>query len=143
MKGFEISNLRRRAGGFREFEDILDVDFPKGNFEEVVPEREDSDKSLFDLVFSVNPKTRLPDGDLAVYMSANTSPDVKRFIEMQLHNPSNSSGDVSFGDYGEISDDDIAYFTRSRNESVADYRNRCYDRLMEYRKEYQDASNKD
>lgn len=141
MKGFEISNLRCRAGGFREFEDILDSDFPIENYNEVLPERDDSNKSLFDLVFSVNPRTRLPDGDLAVYMSANTSPEVKRFIEMQLHNPSNTSGDVPFGDYGEISDDDIAFFTRSRNESVSDYRNRCYDRLLQYRDEVQSKSN--
>lgn len=86
------------------------------------------EKSLFEQIFSIDPVTGLPQGDLAVFMSENTSPEVKRFIEMNLHQPYNVDGDTS-GRQG-LTDDDVAAYMRESNESVRDYAARMLGEVM-------------
>lgn len=139
----DLSPLGRRAGGFREFETLLDAAYVADEVDtsnQSKEVRKDPNEQLFDVVFAVNPITRLPQGDIAVFMSENTSPDIKRFIEMQLHKPMQLDADVKAADLPNVSDDDIAYFTRNVNESIADYRQRVYQRI---RSDYEAAQSKE
>lgn len=139
MKLFELSPLGERCKGFREFEQIGDTELVEVKAKKVVVDRPDTEKSLFDLVFAVNPDTGLPQGDIAVYMSKNTSPEVKRFIELNLHSPVGSV-DASYSDFSNLSDDDIAFYTRGRDESVQSYRQRLYDNIKSLNKEKLDKN---
>lgn len=88
-----------------------------------IPEQVTAESNLFDLVYSSDPITRLPVGDIAMHLGAEVSPDVKRFIELQIHAPQQISGDNS-GDFSGIDDDDIAELTRSNDESLSSYSER-------------------
>lgn len=139
----DLSPLGRRAGGFREYVILLDKDFVAEEVDVAHVSkdvRRDPNEQLFDVVFAVNPVTRLPQGDIALFMSENTSPDIKRFIEMQLHKPMHLDPDVKAADLPNVSDDDIAYFTRNVNESIADYRQRVYQRI---RSDYETAKSQE
>lgn len=127
MKRYEFSPLGRAIGGYNLarpiYQDEIELmDIPSQDF----VENQDPNKSLFDIVFSVDPRTNLPVGDLSIWMSDKVSPEVKRYIEMNLHSPVSIDADGS-GEYRNLSDDDIATFTRSSDESISDYRSRLFD----------------
>lgn len=117
------------AFGFNMFRSLFDAEFV--DLRDEVKEKSfdpSMEKSLFDQIFTVDPVTGLPQGDLAIFMSENTSPEVKRFIEMNLHQPYNVDGDTS-GRQG-LSDDDVAAYMRDSSESVRDYAARMLDEVM-------------
>lgn len=124
MKVSDLSLLGKKAEGFNLYHHIKDVDFiPFDVDESLEPDKKSPDNVIFDEIFKVNPFTGLPDGDLACFMSENTSPSVKQFIELNLRGTNNLPSDSgSFG--SELSDDLIAEFTRSSNETVESYRQR-------------------
>lgn len=126
MKLHENNVVGYKCYGFNLYRNLINVDFP----DPVDPVSEvsvdsDMNKSLFDLVFTVDPVSGLPVGDLAMYMSNNTSPEVKRFIELNLHTPYDISGDTS-GKEG-LTDDDVAMYMREPDESISAYRQRMFD----------------
>lgn len=127
MKRFELSPLGISVGGYHLYSTIYEDEVPFLDIPDSgVVENQDPNKSLFDIVFSVDPRTNLPQGDLAIYMSDKVSPEVKRFIELNLHSPVSIDADGR-GDYRALSDDDIAMFTRGADESISSYRSRLFD----------------
>lgn len=82
---------------------------------------------LFDQIFSVDPRTLLPNGDIAIWMSQNTSPEIRNFISQNLMSsvPLDSDG----AKYDGLTDDDVAMYTRNQGESIADYRSRLFNQL--------------
>lgn len=124
-----VSPCGLMAFGFNMSRSLRDSNF--GEFEKVEQEKPvdtSMEKSLFDQIFSINPLTGLPQGDLAIFMSENTSPEVKRFIEMNLHQPYNVDGDTS-GRQG-FTDDDVVAYMRESNETVHSYAARMLDEVM-------------
>lgn len=119
-----------KAFGFKDFEALEGIVY-SDHVPSVVDPVPGKNDSLFDLIFAVNPKTGLPDGDLAVWMSENTSPDIKRFIELNLHGAVPS--DLSSSD---VDDDTLAELTRGSDESIQDYRDRMVDYVRRTRSEY-------
>lgn len=121
----------QRASGHRLLSSVLSDTFEVDNSE---PKKDDTtkvDDSVLDVIFSVNPLTLLPDGDLSVFLNDNTSPEVRDYIarNLMLDNPEQS--DIS-GDYrGKLSDDDIVLYARNDGESAADYRYRVYNALKQ------------
>ena len=97
----------------REFVEVVGRDLDPGVF--------DSTKVLFDKIFAVNPVTNLPDGDIAVFMSENTSPEIKAFIQSQLMSPNGQKSDTS---YDGLSDDDLSVLSRGADESLTAYASR-------------------
>lgn len=97
----------------REFVEVVGRDLDPGVF--------DSTKVLFDKIFAVNPVTNLPDGDIAVFMSENTSPEIKAFIQSQLMTPNGQQSDTSFAG---LSDDDLSVLSRGADESLTAYASR-------------------
>lgn len=113
-----------RALGFPEYRALKGRIFQEPIVEvkksDVVPPQEE----LFNQIFSINPKTNLPDGDIAIFMSQNTSPEIKDFIQRNLMSPIDLENDGA--KYDGLDDDTLAQYTRDANESVTDYRNRMY-----------------
>lgn len=79
---------------------------------------------LFDVIFSVNPRTKLPDGDLAMFMGDNVSSEVRDFISKNLMKPFDSTD--SGGKYTGLNDDDVQLYTRGHDETIDMYRSRLY-----------------
>ena len=52
--------------------------------EEKIPEQPDKNKALLNLIYGVDENTGLPCGDLSMYLSPKTNPEVRNFIEMNL-----------------------------------------------------------
>lgn len=90
-------------------------------------------QQLLDLIFGVDEVTGLPVGDLSYYLGENTNPEVKRFIELNLLSENADSGSLSLPTdvmnkmRETITDDDIARFSRCKDESKEDYACRIND----------------
>lgn len=122
--------IDRRAKGFRDFEGILSspliMSEGKKRKVEKLPVK---GQELFDMIFSVNPLTGLPQGDLALFMNENTSPEVRQYISQNLMSD-NSQGlapSVSAPDRESIPDDVIVELSRHDGESLTSYRDRMID----------------
>lgn len=85
-------------------------------------------KPIFDEIFSVDPITGNPRGDIAYFLSKDGNPQVKAFIESALFS---QRSDDSLRDPEKFSDDLIVEYSRKDNESVKDYASR----LASYRDE--------
>ena len=82
------------------------------------PDVKKKDSQLLNYIYSVNPVTGLPQGDLAVYLGDKANPQVRAFIEMNLLQETDNSkssfrlpDDVLNKFREHISDDDIAAFS--------------------------------
>lgn len=118
----EISLVGKKALGFTLYHQIKDVDFPQCKPVDPEDERKSSDDVIFDEIFSVNPVTLLPDGDIACFMSENTSEAVRSFIAQNLLRENGVVSDTT--KFDGLSDDDIAEFTRGGDETIESYRSR-------------------
>ena len=93
-------------------------------------------KQLVDVIYSVNPKLGYPQGDLAIWLSDNANPEIKEFIQKNLHmnsdvsSPIEMSTDLQNQLKRAITDDDIAAFSRRRDETSEEYSDRIYNYLQ-------------
>ena len=86
-----------------------------------VPQTDTSElKQVLDEIFSVDPVTGFPKGDIQYYLSADGNPMVKQWLETHLLKPRQSSGRTMQG----LTDDMIAEFSRRPGESIEDYQYR-------------------
>lgn len=120
-----------RVRGFREYDAYMDI---VDSFIEPEPEPEPDIKEtpldvIFAQVFSVNPRTMLPDGDIAVFMNENTHPEVRDFIAKNLMSPNAFEADSSIVEG--LTDDDIVRYSRKSGESNSDYARRLYDSVLQ------------
>lgn len=127
-KFFDI--VDRRAKGFRDFEGLFGSSFDEP--EEIELEKvvfSSKGEELFDNIFSVDPVTGLPAGDLALFMNKNTSPEVRQYITDNLMRDvsSASAPAVSAKDFKDLDDDMIESLSRKSNESLSSYRDRMID----------------
>lgn len=111
----------------------VNLEFKKGKCIDPQPDVVQKHQQLFDMIFSVNPVTGFPNGDLACYLGENTNPEIKIFIESQLLKeiPVDSGlsipQDVLNQMNSKITDDDIAKFSRNHGETADDYAKRMSD----------------
>lgn len=117
----------RRSRGYRDFEGLQNCVF----HDTVIDELDLSFNSLkgeelFNLIFSVDPITGLPQGDLAVFMNENTSPEVRQYItqNLMLDVSSSAAPSVMAKDSDSLDDDMINQLSRGSHESLSDYRDR-------------------
>lgn len=96
-----------------------------------VDESQKLDSELYGCIFGVDPVTGIPNGDLAVYLSPDTSTEIKDYISQRLLHENGEpqsalslSQDVLNKFKGTITDDDIAFFSRNDNETREEYANR-------------------
>ena len=77
-------------------------------------------KQVLDEIFSVDPVTGFPKGDIQYYLSSDGNPMVKQWLETHLLKPRQCSGQSLQG----LTDDMIAEFSRGAGESIEDYQSR-------------------
>lgn len=73
-------------------------------------------------IFSVNPRTGLPYGDLSYFLSPNGNPTIKAWLENNLLKPRFGERLKTEG----ITDDMIEEYSRGADESVKDYETRLF-----------------
>lgn len=104
---------------YKEFAELSTIEFGEETYPPVVKvDRKGKDTALLAAIFAIDPITDLPRGDLAQYMSKDTNPQIKQFIQNQLmqeNTPVGSSSGL------ELSDDDLIRYERKAGESVRDY----------------------
>lgn len=86
---------------------------------------DDSLKSVLDEIFSVDPNSGFPRGDIAYFLSKDGNPQVKAWLETNLLSPRAKLNGSSIEG---VTDDFIAEFARNDGESAQDYQSR----LMSY-----------
>lgn len=134
----------RRSLGFRDFEGLKDCTFyPSENSEISLPSNSLKGEELFNIIFSVDPVTGLPQGDLAVFMSENTSPEVKQYItqNLMLDVSSSAAPSVMAKDSSSLDDDMINQLSRGSFESLSDYRDRMINFVKSQRDDLQKMNN--
>ena len=99
----------------------------------------ESNEALLDYIFGLDPNTKLPTGDLSVYLGDKANPEIKAFIQSQLLIDSTESGSSHFptevtNQFKNISDDDIANFSRNHGESREEYGDRLRLYFLQERK---------
>lgn len=92
-----------------ETNDVVDPEF--------VPNSSQIDEILKD-IFSVDPESGLPRGDLAYYLSPDGNPTVKAWLENNLLKP--RAARVGSSIEG-VTDDMLEEYSRGKDESVVDY----------------------
>lgn len=88
----------------------------------------EKDAMLLDEIYTTNPRTRLPGGDLQYFMSKDTNPEIRDYIQKQLLTPVTQKPVAS-----QLSDDDMAALTRNHGESRSAYLLRMREFLDSYK----------
>lgn len=104
-------------------------------------------EELLDMIYSIDSRTGMPKGDLAVFMNGDANPEIRDFIQKNLMMEM-STGDgqgLVMNDAlrnsftKNITDDDIAEFSRNANETSDEYAKRisekCHDLRLSYQRE--------
>lgn len=111
-------NLRK---SYRDFQGIKDHEMIPMPISEIKHQGKESD-SLLSAIYTLDPVTKLPTGDISCYVSANTSPEVKKFILDNLMRDVSANAIDKIPDG--LSDDDAFALTRQRGESREKYMDR-------------------
>lgn len=110
-------DLYKYFGLCQHFIDRSDVEFVP----DVEPDFDDSPlKKVLDEIFSVDPRTGAPKGDIAYFLSKDGNPEVKAWLETNLLQPRRSVSSHPDG----VTDEVIAEFSRNPGESGLDYASR-------------------
>lgn len=126
------SILGERAYGYPEFWPLRDLEYQEVEHKKREDGAPDNLQLMFDNIFAVDPRTGLPSCDVSVFLSENTSPEIKQFIAANLMREHVGEVDAHLSDG--IDDDVVAELTRGSSEGSAAYRNRVYKFLENERK---------
>lgn len=104
-------------------------------------------EELLDMIYSIDPRTGMPKGDLAVFMNGDANPEIRDFIQKNLlmEMPTVEGSGLVMSDAlrnsftKNITDDDIAEFSRNSGETSEEYAKRlsekCHDLRLNYQRE--------
>lgn len=121
-----MNNFEKYVHRFDEIDGFKPFEIPWKTESDVKSKKEE----LFDFIFSADPVTGVPQGDLAIYLGDKANPEIKAFIQNELMSErSDSSDGMNLPDevinkFRSLSDDDVALFSRNHNESREEYANR-------------------
>lgn len=90
--------------------------------------------SVFNMIYAPDSVTGIPRSDLGTYLTEETNPLVRDFIERQLRNDLSAK---TVSPPKEISDYEIAYLTRDRNEPIGEYVSRVNQYCARQKAQYQ------
>lgn len=140
MKLHEKSLLGRRVYGFNTTRGAEFINYP---LDEEMPVLEEDIKSqidsVLDSIFSIDPRTKLPTGDIGVFMNKNTSDEVKKYIQDNLLADNGGVSDTS--KYGSLPDSVIADYMRNQDETIYQYRDRVISIMRNNVAEYKSKKN--
>lgn len=126
MNKIQLYNSRFDIPAKRTYEKGVSLLVPKFDVK-------DKNKQVLDLIFGVDPNTGLPSGDLSQFVNDKVNPEVRLFIEQNLLIPRESNSGLSIDQdtvnkmNANLTDDDIAKFSRNHGESKEDYALRLKD----------------
>lgn len=109
---------------YREFRGLAAVD----DFVSPVPEvrekseRVQKDAEILAAIFSLDPLSGCPRGDIAQFMSEDTNPQIAQYIKTRLMQEQTPVGQAAVN--SGLTDDDLLKLERKSGESVGDYVNR-------------------
>lgn len=130
MNVTDLSVFGQRCCGHNTYRDLQTIDLvPFPDEKKLDDDTLSADEQLLRNIFSIDPVTKLPSGDIAIFVNKNTSDSVRKYIQENLLHPMNADHDSS--GYPDLSDDDIALYTRSADETVYQYRDRLLSALKE------------
>lgn len=114
------------------------IDFDAYKPEEPIPfvKSDDILSKVFAEVFAVNPDTGLPNGDLSYFLSPDSNPEIRMWLENNLLKPRMKSSGTSLKG---VTDDLIIEFSRSSDESREAYAARLrsiYDESVKFMNEH-------
>lgn len=104
-------------------------------------------EELLDMIYSIDPRSGMPKGDLAVFMNGDANPEIRDFIQknLMMEMPTSEGQGLVMNDVlrnsftKNITDDDIAEFSRNANETSDEYAKRisekCHDLRLSYQRE--------
>lgn len=104
-------------------------------------------EELLDIIYSIDPRTGMPKGDLAVFLNGDANPEIRDFIQknLMMEMPTFEGQGLVMNDAlrnsftKNITDDDIAEFSRNANETSDEYAKRisekCHDLRLSYQRE--------
>lgn len=104
-------------------------------------------EELLDMIYSIDPRSGMPKGDLAVFMNGDANPEIRDFIQknLMMEMPTSEGQGLVMNDAlrnsftKNITDDDIAEFSRNANETSDEYAKRisekCHDLRLSYQRE--------
>lgn len=131
MSELKLNVAKNLAFGHFMYRDLIGVEVKELDIKKEEVVNNSSADAIFDSIFSMNPRTGLPDGDIAMFMSEKTSPDIRDFIRTQLMSPNGVKADTTFDG---LTDDELHEFSRKDFESVTQYRDRLLNFLRESNK---------
>lgn len=86
---------------------------------EEVDIKNDSENQLLDVIYAPDPFTRLPQSDVAVYLSDKVDPSIREFVASQLMTPNPEVKGVD-----DVNSEILFDLVRQDGESTLDYANR-------------------
>lgn len=104
-------------------------------------------EELLDMIYCIDPRTGMPKGDLAVFLNGDANPEIRDFIQknLMMEMPTGDGQGLVMNDAlrnsftKNITDDDIAEFSRNANETSDEYAKRisekCHDLRLSYQRE--------
>lgn len=124
---------------------------PSFPVKDIVDEKQEDTRppyeELLDMIYSIDLRTGMPKGDLAVFMNGDANPEIRDFIQQNIMMEMPTSGgqglvmnDALRNSFTKnITDDDIAEFSRNANETSDEYAKRisekCHDLRLSYQRE--------
>lgn len=104
----------------------------------------DKNKQILDMIYSIDPVSGNPRGDLAIYLNENANPEVRAFVSSMMKEGVQDKG-LSMPQSmlntlkSTINDDDIAYFAPNDGEDANQYAERLNDFFDRVRKHNEDV----
>ena len=89
----------------------------------ILSETEKKENPLLDVIFALDPVTKIPRGDISMYLSDKTSPEVRAYIQQNLMYEMPISDGVPDGV-------DITPYIREKGETEFEYANRLQEMML-------------
>lgn len=127
--------MDRSIGIHLSFFKGLDKSYERPRDPDIEPEFEDSQlKSVLDAIFTVDPVSGFPKGDIQYYLSSEGNPQIKQWLENNLLKPRMvNSGSSIEG----VTDDMLVEYSRQAGESVSDWQSRLTSIYDDAKSEYE------
>ena len=119
MKKYSDSQLKE-IRKFSQFSNVVNFDVADPVLSDFVPE----DNQLLDVIYAPDPETGLPKGDISLFMSDRTSPEIRAFISQSIHSDLPDSPRVPDGV-------DVTRYMREKGEDRNQYLSRLQKTLQE------------
>lgn len=119
--------------------ELIQPTHPEPYFPDVeVSDVKDEDSNLLDMIYSADPVSGFPFGDIAAYNNKNTRPEIRQYISQNLLVDMSDTSPLSLDTNQKnalknITDDDIAEYKRFDTESKEDYALRMKQKLLDLR----------